>query len=207
MQRSMVAAALAIGLIFSGAPASAAKLVAVDEADDDLSAARAEIQRAVSARDLAALGGFLAEDVGCGFGGCVTREETIDALGFRDPDAAIWGDLEGVLASGGQYAEDGAFFAPYWFTAWPDDFDPFEFMLAPGTVPLRGEPEGDPVAELTDDIVKVVAYGPDVVQVEDSTTGAVGFVATADLVSPVGLRIRLEQTDAGWKIIDFISGD
>ena len=197
-----------------GTPALGQVLAPVDEATQDASffAFRAEVMDAVVLRDADWMVGILSEDVLSSFGGDGGVDEFVDFYELDDPDSPFWTDFAWTLANGGAFLDDGTgmFQAPYWSSNWPEDLDPFEYVLVRGVgvpaVALDGR--GDPLALLTGQIVAWVDEVPDLDAVHVKLSdGRDALVPVQNVESPVGYRATFEKIDGRWTLTSFVAGD
>ena len=207
--------ALAALLLACAMGASAqTRLLPVDQAASvpDFFSFRAQLQSAVARRDTAAVIAALSRDVKLSFGG----DQGIDA--FRKmwtPDAPasrLWDVLGSTLALGGAFASEDSFVAPYIYTQWPKEIDPFNHMAVIGSsVRVRSAPNANAgvIGTLDFSVVELAAPTP-----EDRgwskirfAPDKVGFVDARFLRNPVDYRIRFAKTEAGWRVVFFLSGD
>jgi hypothetical protein len=193
------------------------KLLPVDEAQQDPSfvAFRDSLLAAVRRHDTKALLAALDPKIRTSFGAGGGIE------GFRrqwKPEAAdskIWNVLEDVLSHGGTFGKDGAattFWAPYWYSAYPEDQDAFETYAVIGSnVAMRERPDaGAPVvATLDHDIVRVVPSKEHAGWRQFTTfDGRKGWLAERDVRSPIGYRAGFSKDKSGrWTMNALVSGD
>jgi hypothetical protein len=133
-------------------------------------------------------------------------------------DSKIWNVLEDVLSHGGSFGKDGAgttFWAPYWYSAYPDDQDAFEtFAVIGSNVAMRERPDHDApvVATLDHDIVRVVPSkepaGKPAWRQFSTADGRKGWIAPDDVRSPIGYRAGFSKDKKGtWRMNALVSGD
>ena len=195
MKKPSIATILVLVACASTAPrVSGPTLAPVDEAvrDPTLVVFRQQLLSAVRAHDEAALVAALDPHVRTSFG---------SGGGAKD-FKPLWNELEFVLTHGGTFRGD-RFWAPYVYSAWPEQYDPFEHLAVVGKdVPLR-DAEKKIIATLSYDIVKRL---PDVGHVR-TFDGHEGWVDPKFLYSPVGYRAGLVKRDGEWLIEAFVAGD
>jgi hypothetical protein len=197
--------------VTSTAPAvNGPKLMPVDEApqDAELVAYRNQLLDAVRRRDPKGVVALVDPAIRTSFGGdggaddfrrTLAREGTME-------------DLELVLSRGGTFRGEGesrSFWAPYVYSAWPDEHDPFESLaVIDDDIPLRGSKEASSpvVATLAYDIVTVVITEGDLRQVK-TADGKVGWVDGKHVRSPVGYRAGFNKVQARWRMNAFVAGD
>ena len=197
-------------------PASAAPQYAtlrpIDEGEGDagFAAFRRELRSIVARRDAAALLAALSPDIAISFGGENGREAFSLAWNLPQGDSDVWSQLDAVLALGGTLSQ-GVFLAPYVNAAWPDEFDPFDYVAVTGRdVRVRARPtaEAPVMASLSYAIVRLAGQYQDrpwtAVQLAD---GRDGFIASRFVRSSIDYRAYFVQTDGRWQMAVFIAGD
>lgn len=206
--------AVTVSAFLIGAPALGQVLEPVDQATQDASffAFRAEVMDAVVQRDADWIADILSDDVLSSFGGDGGVDDFVDFYELDDPDSQFWIDFGWALANGGAFLDDdkGMFQAPYWSSNWPQDVDPFEYVLIRGVgvpaVALHGQ--GDPLALLTGQIVGWVDEVPDAEAVHVRLSdGQEALVPVQNVESPVGYRVTFEKIGGRWTLTSFVAGD
>ena len=184
-----------------------------------LQAVRADLQRIMSARDLAAVRAHIREDTTLSFGGD-TGPQGFDALWAHDPAAtqALWRELDAILALPGVASrEDGRdlWCAPYVFCLpSPAEIDVFDAQVVLGRdVALHARPDGHSrvLARLDHAVVTRVDDGT----VEAApwirvrlASGQLGFIAAHRLRSPIDYRFSIVDEGKGaWSFQYFVAGD
>lgn len=201
------------------APGAAAvdgpKLMPVDEAttDPSLVAFRNELLAAVRRRDADAVVALADPKIRTSFGG------DGGAVAFKRNLAqpGAWEDFEMLLTQGGKFVGEGpnrSFWAPYAFSALPDDQDAFMALVITGeNVPLleSAGKNARPIATLSYDIVQRTGdIGRDIGDWHNVKTadGRSGWVAARFVRSPVGYRAGfLKNKDGKWQINALVAGD
>ncbi|WP_157271216.1 hypothetical protein [Azohydromonas aeria] len=195
------AAADAAGAVEAGAAGKAASAAAtapapgprafapVDEAvrDADFFAFRARLQAALARRDAAAVLAVVHPHVRNGFGG------DDGAAAFRrrwkpeGRDSRLWETLAGALALGGSFMGPDGFAAPYVYSAWPQEIDPFEHVALLGPrVPVHMEP----------------AAAAPVLATLDSA-----IVPLAAPLEPEAAWVAVRLPDGRWRLTALVAGD
>ncbi len=195
----------------STAPAvNGPKLMPVDQASQDaqLVAYRNELLDAVRRRDAKAVVALADPNIRTSFGGDGGADAFRKALGRE----GTMEDLELVLSHGGSFQGEGesrSFWAPYVYSAWPEQHDAFESLaVIDDNVPLRETKEASSpvVATLAYDIVTVVITEGELRQVK-TADGKVGWVDGKHVRSPVGYRAGFNKVGGKWKMNAFVAGD
>jgi hypothetical protein len=195
----------------STAPAvNGPKLMPVDEASQDaeLVAYRNELLDAVRRGDAKAVVVLADPKIRTSFGG----DGGADAFRKALAREGTMEDLELVLSHGGSFQGEGesrSFWAPYVYSAWPEQHDAFESLaVIDEDVPLRETKEGSSplVATLAYDIVTLVLTEGDLRQVK-TADGKVGWVDGKHVRSPVGYRAGFNKVGGKWKMNAFVAGD
>jgi hypothetical protein len=187
----------------------------VDEAASrpDFFAFRAQLQAALARRDLDAVLAVVAPDIKCSFGG----DDGIDGFLRRwkphAPDSRLWEELATVLAYGGTFDPDGRFVAPYVFSRWPREVDPFDHVaLVEADVRVLATPRADAEEVGTASFVILPLARRDrdldarewtAIRIGDRT----GYVPAALVRSPIGYRAFFEHRGDGWELVIFVAGD
>ncbi len=134
------------------------------------------------------------------------------------PTSQLWPTLSQILLLGGSFQDglysDTAFCAPYIYSEFPNDLDPFEYqVITGGNVDVRQEPSqrSRRVARLSYAIVKSVPpsgakAGKQWVKVV-MLGGQVGYVRRESIRSPLDYRACFEKVDGKWKLVALVSGD
>lgn len=180
---------------------------------------RARLQRTIAERDVASLLTVVDSALKFSFG----REAGIGAFErewFESPERSIWPELGAALALGGRFMGDSLFYAPYTFNAFapgerPPEYDPFEALIAiDDAVPVLAAPEpgADTLAVLSFHLVRhewrsSVAEPPAGWTAIRLADGALGFVRTRSMRSPLDYRAVFERRDGSWRMTIFIAGD
>ena len=129
-------------LLAPPALAQRAAVVPVDEAigDPEFFVFRARLQAALATQDTAEVLKIVAPDIRNSFGGDGGRDEFREQWNLAQPEhSSLWGVLALVLALGGRFHGDSAFYAPYTFEGTPGDG--FEALAVLGrSVLIRAEP-------------------------------------------------------------------
>lgn len=212
-------AALMLVAVAPGATAQVAKLYPVDEAaqDSSLMLFRLRLIEALVERDTAFVYTHLAPEVKISFGDADGLETFKMIWQPEDPDSKFWLTMAGVIGAGGVYDAnpdysdaEATFIAPYYFSAFPDEYDAFEYAVVVGErVRVRSAPntESEVLAALSYDIVRLTRPPSDGwVQIE-LADGADGFMAARFIKSPIGYRAGFEKVNGRWRIFFFLAGD
>lgn len=190
------------------------QLLPVDQAASapDFFSFRAQLQSAVARRDTAAVISAMSRDVKLSFGGNQGIEDFKKMWTPDAPASRLWDVLGSTLALGGAFASEDSFVAPYIYTQWPKEIDPFNHMAVIGTnVRVRAAPSPNARVMSTLDfaIVELAAPSPEDKGWSKIKLGPdkVGFVDARFLRNPVDYRIRFAKTDGVWRVVFFLSGD
>lgn len=182
----------------------------VDDAPQDaaLVAYRTQLLDAVRRRDADAVVALVDPKIRTSFGdggGANEFRKTLAKEGVLE-------DLELVLSRGGTFQGEGesrSFWAPYVYSAWPDQHDAFQSLaVIEDNVPLReGKDASSPVvATLAYDIVTLVISEGALRQVK-TADGKVGWVDAKHVRSPVGYRAGFNKVQGQWRMNAFVAGD
>ncbi len=191
------------------------KLPPVDEAAKDSSffLFRSRLMEALIARDASQLIGFLSPKIQNNFGGDGGIVEFKDQWKPDDKASALWTELGHVLSLGGTFFRDGSFASPYYYSTWPEDADPFEFVTIVGeNVRVREKPDAGSavIARLSFEMVLVEEQqdgSPDEWTKIKLPDGRKGFVASRFTGSGVGYRAVFAKKNGEWRMTAFIAGD
>lgn len=188
------------------------KLAFIDEGakDPEFAAFRQQLIDAVKRRDKDAVLQLADPKIRTSFGGTGGRAD----LGKRlDQDPKLWQQVESILALGGTFRDGGgrrAFWAPYVYSAFPEDQDAFTtFAVIDDAAPLRETPSEDArvVATLSRDIV-TGHPGQSVDWLEVQTAdGRKGWVERKYVRSPIDYRAGFGKTEQGWRMDALVAGD
>ncbi len=177
----------------------------------------AEMLAAAKAKDWKKLAPHVSERIELDFGGGAGRAELGKRLANR---AGLWDELVWVLAHGGSFAKDGAFMAPYTFSADIGKLDPFEAGVLVAKAKVHAEPREDAavLAELNRTAVRVVDWKTsgktpspfyrrqDWVQVEVAGKRK-GWLQAKYVRSAVDFRAAIQKVGGVWKMNAFLAGD
>jgi SH3-like domain-containing protein len=191
------------------------KLMPIDEATSDpsLVAFRNELLEAVRRRDADAVVALADPKIRTSFGG------DGGAAAFKRSLAqpGTWEDFERLLTQGGKFVGEGptrSFWAPYAFSALPDNQDAFMALVITGeNVPLleSADKNARAIATLSHDIVQRTGdIGRDIGEWHNVKTadGRSGWVEARFVRSPVGYRAGfLKNKDGKWQINALVAGD
>jgi hypothetical protein len=186
------------------------KLMPVDEATSDpaLVAFREKLLAAVRRRDVDAVIALSDPKIRTSFG----DDGGVAELRRKLQDGALMKDLEQILPLGGTFKgldDQRTFWAPYVYSAWPEQRDAFESLLVIGQkVPLRNAPnnKAQDIATLSYDIVEHQKREGDWFRVK-TADGRTGWVEKASVVSPVGYRAGFSKIDGQWRMRALVAGD
>lgn len=198
-------------------PAKPIPMVNQATRDPALTKVIAEMLAAAKAKDWKRLSPHVAENIQLDFGGGAGRAEFGRRLA-KNPFA--WDELVWVLEHGGHFQKDGAFMAPYTFSADTGKLDPFEAGILIAKAKVHAEPrETAPVlAELDRTAVKVVDWKTsdktpspfyrrqDWVQVELAGKRK-GWLKAKYVRSVVDFRAAIQKVRGVWKMNAFLAGD
>lgn len=193
------------------AASTAARLLPVDEArkDESFAAFREQLISALIRHDRVFVRAMLDANVKVSFGPENGATEFERQWKLDDPQSAFWETLLRVLKMGATKHGDG-FVAPYVFSKWPQEYDPFEHAaVIERDLPLLSEPRDGSavVTRLSYDIVRVTGYGESEWVKVGTVDGKTGFVPAAAVYSPVDYRAFFEQRDGQWRMTMFLAGD
>jgi hypothetical protein len=209
----------------SQARQQAHKLYPVDEASKDPSfkAFRDALIDAVKRRDIQFILNAIAPDILNDFGGGNGIEEFKATWKLtRVSESRLWTELDAVLSMGGTFQTEGgkkSFWAPYVYSAWPDDFDCGEeaqcYAITAENVNVRREPASNApiVASLSYDIVRGKSEDPASVKLHQGWTlitvpgGSTGWVATKYTRSQLDYRAGFTKVKGRWLMTALIAGD
>jgi len=201
------------------------KLLPVDEAakDPSFKAFRDMLIDAVKRKDTQFILSVVAPNIENDFGGGngIENFKAKWRLG-KTADSPLWAELDSILSMGGSFrVEEGkrSFWAPYVYSAWPDDFDCGEdaqcYAVTAEHVNVRREPASTApiVASLSYDIVKSKVEYDAKSKTPDGWTrimvpgGGAGYIATKFISSPIDYRAGFAKVRGKWLMIALIAGD
>jgi hypothetical protein len=205
---------LILMLFWSTFAVAQSRILPVDEAASipDFFSFRAQLLTAIAKRDAAGVLAALNKDVRLSFGDDYGLEGFKKIWKPDSADSLLWEVMAGTLALGGTFGSDGGFTAPYVFTRWPEDRDPFEYLVAIGSdIRVRSAPDKNSgvVGSLHFSVVKRAhSSSADSKWMKvNLDSGAVGFVDARFIRSPVDHRITFMKLDGRWQITAFVAGD
>lgn len=194
-----------------------ARLEPVDETTEDSSFAsfKEKLKAAIQKKDSSFIKKILSDDVEYSFGADPERKSAVDGFlkhykieGKKDSD--FWKNLRDVVELGCTKSGE-EFICPYVYSKWPNKYDSFSFVAATREkIPIRKKPESSA------EVLRFANFEIFKLAREQKTDGwnaidlgnkQVGFVATADVRSPIDYRAGFQKTSDGWKLKYFIAGD
>ena len=199
-----------------------AKLQPVDEApnNQEFLNFRKRLIGAAQKRDLAFVLSILDPNIKNGFGGESGIDEFKSMWLPEKPDSQLWETLLRVLSMGGSFSgkePEMYFLAPYVYSRWPNEFDPFEYAAITGTnVNLRRQasPEAAVLARLSYNIVKLDPDDSSAGENADSSwvrvrtlDGISGYVSSRYIYSPIGYRAGFIKRGGEWQMQFLLAGD
>ena len=194
-----------------------APVLPADEAvrDPEFFVFRGRLQAALASRDTAELLRVVAPDIRNSFGGDGGREEFREKWKLaRSEQSTLWGVLGLVLALGGRFDGDSAFYAPYTFKGTPGDG--FETLAVIGrNVMVRAEP--GPRSRVIDTVsfeavtrwregATRSAANPGWEPVR-TAKGRNGWVSPRYLRSPIDYRAGFLRRLGRWQLVFLVAGD
>jgi hypothetical protein len=223
MRTLLAAVAVSLALI---APASAkdvtlATLAPVDQSAQDpaLAALIAELLAACERKDIEPFRKALSPNAVASFGGAETGVDGFIGLhGLESPDAGFWTEFPEALRLGGVFMDPVTFGAPYTYAALPEDYDPFETVIAiKRDAKLYAAPDADSrmLREVGHAILRVsldASPAPEGwMQAEaigmEGEVVAKGYVREEDVRSPIDYRAVFQKTENRWWLGAFVAGD
>lgn len=205
---------LAILALLATAPLAQQPFLPVDEAGNrpDFFSFRAQLQRAIARHDTAALLAIVHPQIKNSFGDNDGIDEFRTMWNIGAADSEIWGLLGTVLGLGGSFHEDDTFVAPYVFSRWPGQIDPFDHVAVIGSdVRVRSQPNADApvIAAMSFTILPVARSDAEVegwtaVRVEGKRTG---YIASAFVRSPIDYRAIFRYESRQWRLVTLVAGD
>jgi len=178
---------------------------------------RDELKGIIARKDASALRTRLASDVKLDFGGSRGGAEFDKMWKPHDKNSQVWVALSLVVEQGGNFDSPVRFSAPYAYSAFPSDLDPFDYVVVTAERAVMRDapkPEARIIRELDRDILSIVkglklqheAGADDWYEVKDAK-GRQGFVLACDVRSPVDYRAYFEKRRGRWIITMFLAGD
>lgn len=185
----------------------------VDEAvtNPDFFLFRARVQTAVAAHDTAELMRIVDRDILNSFGGDGGRKEFREHWDLDTPEKShLWTTLGFVLALGGRFQGDSAFYAPYVSGGTPGDG--FETLAVLGSnVTVHAGPAS------ASGVIDTVSFEQVTKWREKSATGdwepirtrkgRTGWVLQRNLRSPIGHRAGFVRREGRWSLRALVAGD
>jgi hypothetical protein len=190
------------------------RLLPVDEASNDPGFAKFREDLLAAARDgnIEAIVAMSDPGIRTTFGGGGGAADLRRMLG----EPGMLADLEQLLTLGGSFRGEGArqsFWAPYVYSSWPDEHDPYESLAVIGeSVPLLPGPDASakPLATLSYDIVTRAktpdAPSKDFIEVQ-TADGKRGWVPSRSLRSHIGYRAGFSKSGDKWRMDALVAGD
>lgn len=206
-------------------PKGEGHLYPVDEAplDTGFYVFREQLRRAIERKEVFALLDATAKDISVSFGEESGFDDFVSLWGLdsKQPDTLrIWALLGRLLSEGGTFSDNRtAFTAPYYFSTWPSQYEPFDYGAICGAgVRLRDKPS------LNSRILKTISY--DIVTILEESqeeeiggetypwvrvellSGTQGYVFGKFVGDPVGYRVGFEKKEGDrWRMSFLLAGD
>jgi len=141
-------------------------------------------------------------------------------LGAAPEQSQFWDELLQVLRLGGKFIDpdQDMFMAPYVYTSFPEQLDPFQHAVVVGRdVKVYAEPvfSAQVLGTLTYSIVQLIPH-QDMYEISEEETvwrkimarsGSIGYVPDQFVRSPVDYRAGFSKTNGEWKLVFFVAGD
>jgi hypothetical protein len=121
-----------------------------------------------------------------------------------------WDELDAIVKLGGAFRGGDSFWAPYVYASWPDSVDAFTHVAAIRSgVPLHEHAsEAAPVVTRVDwEILEVMPQKNPAWFHVRTAGGKEGWVAAADVRSPIALRAGFSKLSGQWKMNALVAGD
>jgi hypothetical protein len=158
----------------------------------------------------------IASDIKFSFGAEGGKQDLLESwAGAPEAKRNFYSELLTVLELGGQFKSYDSrryFVAPYVFSAWPDEFDAFEYMAVIGkdrAVFAGPDATLKPEATLAFTIVKR-GYPPDAkegwVNIEYDADKW-GWIDEGSVRSPIDYRAMFEKRRGSYYLVTFVAGD
>ncbi len=195
------------------------RLCPVDQASQDPSFAafREQLAGIVERRDAAALLRVVDPKIRTTFGEGGGSDDFRARWKLDSGDSPLWQELATILSHGGTFGGEGAsksFWAPYVFSAWPEEKDAFTHVaaLGPGVaVRERGSADAPLIATVDWGILELVlgqGWSPEdpwyQVRLPD---GRAGWVDASQVRMPLDWRAGFVKRDGEWKMNILVAGD
>lgn len=221
LTRAMLSGLLLAALLSQAVAQETAKLYPVDESAKDASfkAFRDKLLDAAKMRDRQFILSILDPKIQVSFGGDGGVKDFQQHWKLDQPDSKLWDELITILSLGGTFskAPPREFCAPYVYTRFPDQYDPFEYSAITGSnvvVRARPNPASAAVTSLSYDIVKLDV---DPAKGEQNGTpgwikiitpkGQRGYVSSKYIRSPVDYRACFRKVRGKWLMTFLVAGD
>jgi hypothetical protein len=177
-------------------------LCPIDEGpkDAEFERFRTQLREAVRQRNVTMLLPLVDENIRTSFGGTGGHEDLRSRLNDE-----LWAELAQIVDLGGTFRE-GMFWTPYVYSAWPESVDAFQHVAAiRNGVAIRAEPSASAPVVATVDWAILELTGT------ANPSGWLhvrqGWVARADVRSPVGYRAGFLKRDGAWRMNALVAGD
>jgi hypothetical protein len=193
------------------------RLCPVDEGASDASFAafRDEMRNAIAKKDADALLALVDPKIRTTFGEGGGLDDFKTAWQPESKESRLWRELDQILSMGGSFGGEGAqrsFWAPYIYSAWPENIDAFAYVATiRAVVSIRASADAGAAEVATLDWEIVERTDP---AREDATwvrirtqKGIEGFVRSSDVRSPVGYRAGFSRRSGEWKMEALVAGD
>lgn len=204
--------------LFSAVAQARIPFAPADNANKDASFEqfRTELRQIVAAKDHKALLARVHQNISYSYGERPGIDGFIRAWDLTDAKAAtspIWSELEAVLNLGGTFSRNGEFMAPYTYSRWPRNLDPYKWTAAitvGANVRMQPTVNSPIVYVASHEILRLYGYpmpGQHWIAVV-TPQGYLGYIHHSLVRSPVDYRAHFRLNKKGeWKMSVFIGGD
>lgn len=188
--------------------------------DPSFSEFRKRLTKIIADRDASALAEVVAEDIHMSFGGQSGRKTFFRKWQPGNADSSLWRELGTILEMGGSFygtGPDRRFCAPYVFSEFPDELEPFSHQVVTRSgVAVRSQPDSRASVTRTLDHavirtrpgkLRTVTDASGIRWVEIRIGEGIGYIREKAVRSPVAYRACFDRTKEGWRMTAFIAGD
>jgi hypothetical protein len=171
---------------------------------------RAQLAEALRRKDKVFVREMLHPDIKLSFGGEHGLDDFEAMWKLDDPESRFWETLLRTLSLGGR-GDEKRFIAPYVYSEWPEDVDPFDFVAViedQAALHAVADAGSAVLARLSYEIVRPLEQeGVGEWTRVRTGGGAEGYVRAGVLRSPVDYRAFFELEDGRWRMTIFLAGD
>ncbi|WP_431113297.1 hypothetical protein [Variovorax paradoxus] len=169
---------------------------------------RSTLAKAVAKRDARVLRTLLSPELIFSYAGIEGPDEFLKIYDLSNKSSAIWGELSRVLALGGVFEQQGVYVAPYAYSEFPVDREPWKYVVVVArgaTLVSAPREDGTIFARVPNEILERARKpGEDEEWIEVRYAGAGAWIRSAHVWDPTSPHLVARKLGGKWLITDYI---